>query len=390
MDKELKNKLDELENMFLRFQPRASLQFQVDITRHCNLNCIYCGNYSPLAKKEFLDLEEYQKDLSRLSELFHGEAKRILLQGGEPLLHPKISEILEITRKHFPLGEIRVITNGIPLPSMKDDFWESCRTNRIMITPTEYPLTFDYEMCRALAEKHGVVYISHTSKDEEKKMGKLLVSLTAMDRPERNFAHCDSANRCITLSHGKMYTCYQAASIIDLKTYFDLDFPISEQNGVDIYRVKDGEELMQKLARAIPLCAHCDLSLREFYEDWRVSQKNRYEWLGFEFLEEDYAYLKKASSVYVFGAGALGMKTLRRLHEKGIKIKAVLATRNPQNRTHIQGVQVLNVQELDEVDKNCVCLMALYGSDTKREVYPILQKCGFKKILPVYGFHPVE
>ena len=393
MDKDLKNRLDELENMFLRFQPRTSLQFQVDLTRHCNLNCRGCGNFSPLAEKEFLDLDEYQADLARLSELFQGEAKRIILQGGEPLLHPKISEILQRTREYFPMGDILVVTNGICLLSMDKKFWETCREYQIKLTPTEYPLSFDYDKCQSIAEKEGVMYLAHDSnrdKTRPKKFTRFSFSMEPLNSAERNFAHCEPANRCITLYHGKMYTCSQAASIGDLKKYFHLDFPISKRNGIDIYKVSTGEELMQKLARAIPLCAHCDIGMRSAEEDWGTSRKERYEWLGFEFLDEDIEYLKSASSVYVFGAGILGMETLVRLNERGVKVTAVLVTRNTNNQVHLEGIPLLNVQELGEVDEKSVCLMALFGSETKQEVYPILQECGFKNILPVYGLHHVE
>ena len=393
MEKELRNQLRELESMFLKFQPRTSLQFQVDLTRHCNMKCKYCGNFSPLAEKEFLDLDEYRADLSRLSELFQGEAKRIILQGGEPLLHPEVNAILQMTREYFPMGDILIITNGILLPSMSKSFWETCKTCQIKLTPTEYPLSFDYDACQSLAESEGVLYLAHDSnrdKAHQKKMVKFLTSLEPLNSPEHNFAHCEPANRCITLAHGKMYTCGQAASIGDLKKYFHVNLPISARNGVDIYKVRDGEELMRKLAKAIPLCAHCDIVMREFSEDWSASQKNRYEWLGFEFLEEDFEYLKQASAVYVFGAGELGLETIARLQKKDIKIDAVLVTRNRRERTHLEGIQIISINDLGRIDANSICLMALYSSDAKREVYPILQTCGFKNILPVYGLHHVE
>ena len=84
------------------------------------------------------------------------------------------------------------------------------------------------------------------------------------------------------------------------------------------------------------------------------------------------------------------METIRRLHKRNIKVEAVLVTRNSENQAHVDGVQVANVHELGRVDEDSICLMALYGANAKREVYPILQQCGFKNILPVYGLHHVE
>lgn len=51
---------------------RKKIKFEVHITEHCNLNCKYCFHFSPLAKEEYLTLEEYERDLARLSELFGG------------------------------------------------------------------------------------------------------------------------------------------------------------------------------------------------------------------------------------------------------------------------------------------------------------------------------
>lgn len=393
MEIEVMKRFDELEKMFLKFQPRTSLQFQVDLTRHCNLNCVYCANYSPIAEEEFLSADEYEKDAKRLSELFDGEAKRIILQGGEPLLHPQIHDFLRITRECFPIGQIVIITNGIPLPSMDVAFWDACKEYRIEISPTEYPLSLDYGKLSDLTEEHGCVYLPHTfgiDRSHPKEMGKNLISLQAQGSPERNFARCGNANRCITLRHGKLYTCAQSAVVGDLKRYFHLNLPISERNGVDIYSVESGEELMRKMARAIPLCAHCDLSLQVVYEPWRVSKKDRYEWLGFEFLEEDFEYLRAASSVYVFGARGLGLETAERLKKKHINVDAILVTRKREDMTHINGIPLVKVQELNGIDEKSVCLLGLTNEKTKREVYSILREYGFKNILPIYGLNRIE
>ncbi|MCI9331680.1 MAG: radical SAM protein [Oscillibacter sp.] len=393
MENELMERMNKLENMFLRFQPRSQLQFEVDITRHCNLNCEYCGLYSPLANKEFLDPEEYRRDCARLSELFHGEMRRVYLLGGEPLLHPQITELMKITRESFPIGIIRILTNGILLPKMDDAFWQSCSRYGVEVTTTEYPIQLDYSACSDLAEKHGVAYLPHVFSIDpayKKTMGRDIISLKSMVRPEYNFAHCSSANLCLTLSHGKLYSCGVAANIHILKDYFHLDMPISQQNGVDIYAVESGEELMRGMAKAMPLCGHCDLSVRGVEWDWRVSRRDRYEWLGFEFLEEDFQYLREAAHVYVFGAAAVGMETVRRLQRGGIHVDAVLATRTEGKPETVLGVPLRNLQDIEPIAENSVCLMAVHSYKTKAEVFPILCKHSFKNVLPVYGFKKAE
>lgn len=74
---------------------RKKLQFNIDIVNHCNLNCIGCGHFSPLATEYFLPVEEFKKDCERLNYLTNGDIERMEIMGGEPLLHPSIIEIIK-------------------------------------------------------------------------------------------------------------------------------------------------------------------------------------------------------------------------------------------------------------------------------------------------------
>ncbi|MDR1148173.1 MAG: 4Fe-4S cluster-binding domain-containing protein [Spirochaetaceae bacterium] len=77
------------------------LKFGVGLADHCNLNCAGCGNYSPLAKERFYDIETFRNDCKRLSELTGGNIASIGFAGGEPLLHPKITDFFDIARSFF-------------------------------------------------------------------------------------------------------------------------------------------------------------------------------------------------------------------------------------------------------------------------------------------------
>ena len=117
--------LKKIEQGITNLTPQCQLKFEVHIVEHCNLNCKQCAHFSPLAEKSYLPVERYERDCRRLSELFRGEMSSILLLGGEPLLHPQITEIMRVTREAFPVGRIRIVTNGILLPKMAEDFWKA-------------------------------------------------------------------------------------------------------------------------------------------------------------------------------------------------------------------------------------------------------------------------
>lgn len=362
--------------------PDCELHFEVHITEHCNLDCKQCTHFSPLAEEEFADINSYKKDCGRLSELFGGEMSYIRLMGGEPLLHPQVTEFMRITRELFPIGKVALVTNGLLLPSMPEDFWEACKEYDVTIKPTYYPINFDYDALGKIALRKGVKFLPNRFANKEH----IKIPIGLFDANARiNFLNCDVGS-CTTLKDGKMYPCPTVAHAPHLKKYFNLDMHLSEKNGVDIYSVKSGDELLEKLAKPIPFCRYCDVEHRYYMKyEWGVTKKDRYEWLAFGFTEEDMQYLKsKAPVVYVFGAGAWGYQAVSLLQDAGIPVKNVLATRKRENVGDFLGVPIITLDELGEAEPDSICLVALMYSDSKREVYPLLSRIGFGNVIPVY------
>lgn len=377
-----------IERGLTNITPKCQLSFIVHLAAHCNLNCKQCTQYSPLVEEEYLDINRYKKDCERLSELFDGEMGTIFLLGGEPLLHPQITESIRITREAFPIGNIVIVTNGLLLPSMPEDFWEACKKYNVNIEPTYYPIKFDYAGLKKLLDRKGVKYVSYDSSHRTQKKLYPIRSTAADDHSSKstiNFLNCDCAT-CTTLKDGKMYPCGQAASAPHLKKYFNLDIHLSEKNGVDIYSVKSGDELLEKISKPIPFCQYCDVTDEPITSDWGISRNDRYEWLAFGFTEDDIQYLKsKTPVVYVFGAGKWGTYIVTLLKNEGIETKRVLSTRKKQEIDNIHGVPIITLDELGEVEPNSICLVALASSVDKAEVYPLLSKIGFGDVIPVLG-----
>jgi sulfatase maturation enzyme AslB (radical SAM superfamily) len=84
-----------------RLRKLKLLRFGVNLTEHCNLNCAYCGAFSPLAKESFYSVETFRNDCERLSRLTGGKILEVALAGGEPLLHPAVTDFLTIARSNF-------------------------------------------------------------------------------------------------------------------------------------------------------------------------------------------------------------------------------------------------------------------------------------------------
>ena len=66
---------------------------EMHIVDHCNLNCKGCAHFSNICNNNMLDIDKYSKDLDKISRHFNVYYFRLL--GGEPLLHPKLKEIVK-------------------------------------------------------------------------------------------------------------------------------------------------------------------------------------------------------------------------------------------------------------------------------------------------------
>ena len=83
---------------------------QIEVTNRCNFNCRMCIRRVWDAKPTDLNLDLYKK-IARSSFQF---LERLILYGlGEPIIHPKFLEMLEIARANLPgESQITISTNG--------------------------------------------------------------------------------------------------------------------------------------------------------------------------------------------------------------------------------------------------------------------------------------
>ena len=112
-------------------------RFEVHITDHCNLNCKGCSHFCPVADEKYVDVEQFRKDFQCLSQKI--DVGTIRLLGGEPLLHKDLPELMQIARESFPHSAINICTNGILLPTMDDEFWNTAKRYDIKIDMSKYP-----------------------------------------------------------------------------------------------------------------------------------------------------------------------------------------------------------------------------------------------------------
>ncbi|SFL03622.1 ABC-2 type transport system ATP-binding protein [Lachnospiraceae bacterium KH1T2] len=275
--------LFEIKNKATQLRIRSKLRFEVHIVEHCNLNCCGCNHFSPLAKEKYLNLDDYIKDIERLSYLFQGEMEYIELLGGEPLLHPNIECFMIETRKKFPIGQIVLVTNGVLLSKMKNHFWDVLRKNDIILSPTRYPIPVDYDYIRKLAEERGVKYEEFDMKTDlagNKILENFHIDVCGNNDKEEMFRKCNRGNECVFLCNGKIFSCVTGANIKHLKEYFNIDSINNlEEDGIDIYKVKSGEEILLHILKPMNACAYCNIHEKKDYIKFRQSKRMIDEWI---------------------------------------------------------------------------------------------------------------
>ncbi len=111
LKKELNHLISELiKNRDIKKLKKRDLKaVQIKITNACNLSCIYCFERVNKRNIKFISMEDLKIIINNLKKY---NIKRIVITGGEPTLHPKFIEIINMLRSKFPSIEIRIQTNG--------------------------------------------------------------------------------------------------------------------------------------------------------------------------------------------------------------------------------------------------------------------------------------
>jgi MoaA/NifB/PqqE/SkfB family radical SAM enzyme len=253
----------------------------IHLTDHCNLNCKGCDNFSPLSPEVFADISVFERDCARISELSSGRVNEVQLLGGEPLLHPKVIDFMDIARRYFPKVEIILVTNGILLLKQPEQFWASCRKNDIKIIVTKYPIKLNHKALEEYAQEQGVKFGFYGSTAEiEKNMQCMPLDLDGKQNARDSFLRCSTANRCVSLDNGKIYTC----SLIPYVKYFNAQFSksleVKELDSIDIYKAKDIDEILDFIRRPMPFCRYCNQQGMIWDIGYGISKKEISEWIG--------------------------------------------------------------------------------------------------------------
>lgn len=199
---------------------KAKFRFAIPLLNTiCTLKCKYCLTMTPyqMNPRNF-HTDDIKRDLDAFFEIC-GYIEHLDFEGGESLLHPNLSEIIDYAFKFIDggkCGEIRVISNCTLLPN--EDLINTCKDKKIFFILDDYgsDLSFKKNEFTTLLENNKIPYRIDTYHGDSQYHGGWL-DLGKLDYIKQNASHevlqrrmnnCFSAQGGPYIKEGKVFLCH--------------------------------------------------------------------------------------------------------------------------------------------------------------------------------------
>lgn len=256
----------------------------VNIVDHCNLRCKYCDHYSQLVDEpKYMSIGTFKRDMLRLKQLCP-ELGGLTLEGGEPLLHPNLTDFMQVARNIFGFHytTIGIVTNGIRLLAMDDTFFDIARANDIKILVTKYPSDVCYEAIEKRMKEKGLSYSfyldPYSQKNGKKYMIKFPLDVSGR-QPKYNWMGCQQFHDALALMDGRLYNCTQRVNVQYFNQKFGENLELSDDDSIDIFKAESWEEIAEFLRKPISFCRYCNVKNRGKPEEWSRSKQEMSEFV---------------------------------------------------------------------------------------------------------------
>ena len=225
---------------------------------HCNLNCKSCGAFSPFVNgKRVTDIRAFSADMERVARLYDCIGHFNLL-GGEPLLEWKRAlEMVRVVREYYPRCDLRILTNGILVPSMPSEYWDAVKRYGVTTLVTVYPAVAPRlpEIETVLNHNHAAYVVA-----EVNTFGKYL-QLEKSGNAAFNNDQC-MCSGCHFVREGHLAKCGTAWLLGNIAPAIGCDpETYRTQDAVDLYESGlDAWEVLRRVTRPADICAQCSWS----------------------------------------------------------------------------------------------------------------------------------
>ncbi len=181
----------------------------MDVTQACQLSCVGCNHSVPLWRVRpggpwNESPESVARDLKNISRVAHTQEWAAM--GGEPLIHPKLVDILKVARDSGFMDQIQVWTNGLLLKKMSAEFWRSFDKMVFSV----YPGKHDDESVAWIVKKcedEGILIRVVDERHHPNFMTMLEPEPTDPVRTKDKFNRCYFRGHSRMMNYGHFYTC---------------------------------------------------------------------------------------------------------------------------------------------------------------------------------------
>lgn len=262
--------LDAKSYIFGSFRKSLAFEYEIPLTSHCNLNCQMCTVFSPIAEKSFLSMTSFFRDIVRMKELMGTSGVWFRMVGGEPLLHPQITEMMLLARKELPCSLISITTNGLLAKKMPAEFYAVAREANIVILNSPYP-PVDADGTIAHFRALGINAFRTVKTFHSRK---LALDLEGKQDARANFGRC--GYRCNFILEGRLSRCFYPLVIGHFNKRFGRELRTTPKDFIDIHN-HSSAEIREFLQTPIEFCRYCKNEHMEYFP-WRPSSKKITEW----------------------------------------------------------------------------------------------------------------
>lgn len=239
------------EYLFLR-------KLEYNVVEHCNFSCAECSHFSPYMSPAFSEIDEFRRDVLALTPVLR--IKRFRFVGGEPFLHKKLVEFIDVVRKSGLCEEIEICSNGSLLHKVGDDVFSRIDSLSVSWYPDERCDKEKIDIAKAKSSEFG--FRLKVEKIGTFRVMEPAVPIADQTLVKRIYQSCEIAHTwgCQTFYKGSFYLCSRP---LFLNSYLaglgvqDRDY--RQEDGLPIHQAGLKKRLETYLQRTEPLasCARC-------------------------------------------------------------------------------------------------------------------------------------
>ena len=230
---------------------------EIPITTKCTLNCKECCNLIQYYQQPYhINSTDIIDDIRKISSIAKGILQLRLL-GGEPLIHPDLSNILEQILEFDNIKDIQIVTNGT-LTFDEKMLSILKKSSRFSVDISNYEeMSVKKDMLIGQLKDNHIRYITQ----KERIFWTAQADCAYRNRREEQLksvlAKCDMD--CISILNGKLHLCPRSSHGMDLNIVPDNDNDY--YNLRQMQSIKEARKKIYKLlnAKSITACNYCDV-----------------------------------------------------------------------------------------------------------------------------------